>query len=377
MSIPKLQKQIEAHRQARDRLTGDLAAAHASINAADASLPALEEARAERRQILARAMVSKKTADTKSLDAKIQNLEAQHQAAQAVADTAKDALAIIASGIAIAENDIEESTQQVKQTVSTALISEYESGLDDLVGAFNGPAKAAVERIVSAQRAWDHAARTLGLGKFPGRAQEIIDGIRAGVKVPWQGSRLADPAIAAEYTADYKDYLYAPGWADELSPGFADEQVAKLVGDLRSSGIECAEFRPYQPDTPEKMLKVRIKRGSIQSNPKVKRSPATHSIVDRTPVTYSMGEDMMLDEATARRLRWDGSPGKMGCSVLIYGEDAMDEPVPDEETPRRIEMVKPDQPRVTAIDPQGRGDGYRGFSHNLDLSSYPESDDRG
>ena len=94
------------------------------------------------------------------------------------------------------------------------------------------------------------------------------------------------------------------------------------------------------------------------------RNPATDEVISSEPVVFNRGEDAVIDESLARRLRatlprpW----------VLIHGEDEIPEPV-DPTDDNRVELVDERKPR--RISPhQSLQEGYRGNFHALDLGGY-------
>ncbi len=363
-AISKLLGQIEAQRVSIDRLRSDYDAAEKARDSGTAHVAELEALKAQRRTLLAEALVAKKAANTATIDAKIANTEQQHTAAQLAAANAGDQLEIVREGIEIAETELSAMTEKLAETVASEMMSRYEQALEkyrETVDALG----VNVAELVAINNAWNHVDRSIGLRDFPGYSQTILEGIRStGVRVPYTGSRLADPAVAAGYTMDYKDFLYVPSWADAKTFGFADDQTSKLIDELKDAGVPCAEHIIKTPSRPARQLKVRVIRGSISVPGGVVRRPNTEEVVSCPLHNYVAGDDATLDETDARNLRSSGV-------VLIHGEDKMPEPAPPTSAPRRVEaFVDQGDVYLDSTEVGSRGDTYVGFRSALDLGGY-------
>lgn len=363
-AITKLLSQIEAQRASIDRLRSDYDSAQKARDSGTAHVAELEALKAQRRTLLAEALVAKKAANTATIDAKIANTEQQHTAAQAAAANASDQLEIVREGIEIAEAELSALTVKLAETVAAEMMSRYEQALEqyrETVDALG----VNVAELVAINNAWNHIDNSIGLGNFPGYSQNILEGIRStGVRVPYTGSRLVDPVVAAGYTDDYKNFLYVPSWADAKTFGFADDQTGKLIAEIKSAGVPCAEQFIKTPPAPAKQLKVRVIHGSVSAAGPVIRRPNTEEVVSRPEHTYVVGDDFMVDESDARNLRSAGM-------VLIHGEDRMPEPAPPTSAPRRVDaFIDQGEVYMDQTETGSRGDSYVGFRSAIDLGAY-------
>jgi hypothetical protein len=354
-SIQKLLSQIEAQKKSIDRLHADHTAAQSTIENAGAHAATIADLKRERRRIMAEAMIAKKTANTASVDVEIANAEALHSAAHAAANTARDAIDIIAEGERIAQAGMDGLQEQLREAIAVEIVSHHDIAQQKYLAAV-AALEEGVSGMVAAQRAWQYARTSLGNVPFPGHGEMVLDEIRTkGLRVPHTASRLADPIIASQYTPDYPNYWYLPAWADPLTQGFADDETRSIVASLRAAGIDCDLPRTAPP--PEKQVKVRILRGTVQASDKVIRSAASGEIIKATSVSFGPGEDVLLDESMARKMR-------ANRLVAIHGEDEM--PSDDAGGPIRIDASPPKE----SLNGRGNEDLTGSYRYPLDLSAY-------
>jgi hypothetical protein len=349
-------------------LQADLDSTRVTADGAAQFLPKLEELRLERRDIMAKALIGKKTPDTKTIDAKLQTVEAQAQAAQESAQAARDAISIIAHGIDLEQAELDGLHQQRRDAIRSVIIARHDEATAKYAEAVTQLGDLAAQ-MVAAERAWKHVITQVmdvdGRGEFPRRGLRVLEDIReTGVRVPASASRLADPKIAAEYGDSYERFWYLPKWADPQTLGFADQHVAEIVDGLRDAGIDADPFTPYAPPAPQPQLKVRVIRGVIQAAPKVQRDPETGRVISSEVVEFREGEDVMLDESEARVLQ-------RGRLVAVHGEDPMPELKPQGATVDVDGSLPKDERNRHAWTPEPRQE-YAGHHHKMDLSGYPD-----
>ncbi|WP_322008279.1 HlyD family secretion protein [Paraburkholderia tropica] len=357
-NITKIKNKIADQHKAIERLTADRAAAQAAIDGADAHLETLEQLKAQRRTLRAEALIAKKTANTSAIDAQIANAEKQHEAAQTAAETSRDALDIYDEGLRIAEAELNSLSEQYRAAIAAEIMAQHDAGLAKYLAAV-AAMEEGVAVMAGAEQAWRHARASLDHAAFPDRGSRVLEDLRSnGVRVPYTASRLADPKIAATYTPDYPDYWFHPAWADPLTEGLGVREAAALVDELRKLGVDCEE--PARPVPAVSRIKVRIRKGTINADPEVIRSAKTGEVVDRREVSFGPGEDVLIDEPTARYLRERNM-------VLIHGEDEMPELTADAVSPKVIAPVPEDAPRtVELFAPRD----YQGNFHRLDMSGH-------
>jgi hypothetical protein len=359
--IQKVISKIDAQQKTIERVQADRDAAQATIHAADAHVATLDDLKAQRRRQLAEAMVAKKTPNTTTIDAQIENAERQHAAAQAAASTARDALAIYDEGVRIAEGELDSLRDQLRSAIAAEILAHHDEGVEKYTAAV-AAMEEAVAGIVAANRAWVHASTALGNQPFPAHGERLLTQIReVGLRVPYTASRLADPRVAEEYTKDYQSFWHPPVWADPLTPNFALDRTADLVDSLIKAGVACEPIQ--RPAPPEREIKVRIKKGTINTGAKVLRSAETGKIISTESVSFEEGDDVWLAESDARRLKAQGM-------VLIHGEDEMPPPKaqPDPNAPRVVDMSPPSDSHANVLRP-GNAE-YAGHFHKMDLSAY-------
>jgi prefoldin subunit 5 len=329
-TVQKIVSQIEAQRKTISRLQSDSLMFADSISGVDKHLEALENTKAERLHIQAEAMISRKSADVKAIDAKIDHLQSQHDACRETATTATESLKIIQAGIAIAEGHLPVLEEQLADAVSSEILARHQAAQERYVTAV-AAIEEAVTGLVASHRAWDQVANQLGLPVFPEHGQMVLAELyKKGLRVPYTHSRLSDPVVAAEYRSDFKNFWHAPKFIDPLTKGFADDAVQEIVDALQESGVHCGDLQLYVPPKPEKQLKVRVVMGSVEVQ-EIERDPENGSIFSKKSVYFDRGSDCMLAESEARNLRANGI-------VIIHGEDAMPSPPPRATEPERVEM---------------------------------------
>ncbi|EKS73147.1 hypothetical protein BURK_001730 [Burkholderia sp. SJ98] len=365
--VKRIVSLIEGKRKTLERLQADLNNYRATEDGSDQFLPQLEELRLERRDILAKALIAKKTPNTQSIDAKLQTVEAEHAKAREAAQSARDAMSIVAHGIDLENAELEALQQQLKGAIRSEIVARHDEAAAKYADAVTQLGEV-VAQMVAAERAWKHVVTNVmdenGNGsEFPRRGVRVLEDIReTGVRVPASASRLSDPKVAAEYGDSFDRFWYLPTWADPATLGFADEEVSEIVSGLRESGVEAREFVGYRPAPPEPQLKVRVRRGVIQSAPKVQRDPETGHVVTSEPVEFREGDDVYLDESQARALQ-------RGRMVYVHGEDDIPEPS-SVGGPVEIDAALPkEEARRPSWKPEQRRE-YTGNHFPLDLSAY-------
>ncbi|WP_374625064.1 hypothetical protein [Pandoraea sp.] len=361
-TIKKLQDQIEAQGKSVQRLAQDYETTQQVIDNANAHAAAVEELKKQRRRALAEALISKKTANTSTIDARISNEEALHESAQKSAATARDTLEVIAEGQRIAEVELEDLKTRLRDTICDEIVAQHDAARDRYVAAVVA-LEEAVAGMVAAERAWHCARPAIGAVDFPARGIQVLSDIREkGLRVPHTASRLADPKVASEYTPDYPNYWYLPTWADPKTEGFSDQQTCDFVKMLRTAGVECTD--PLLARVAERQLKVRILRGTVSTGIKVLRDARTDTVISsKLAETFGPDEDIYLDESTARNLQ-------AKRVVAVHGEDEMPEPKPGITSARVIDASAPPEDKRAGyrVGPVTRE--YAGNFFSLDMSSY-------
>ncbi|WP_186172942.1 hypothetical protein [Burkholderia gladioli] len=357
-AIQKIKDKIAAQHKTLERVTIDRDAAEAKIGGANAHLAALDDLKSQRRRALAEAVVAKKIANTTTVDAQIENTEQLHAAALAAAEAARDALGIYDESLRIATAELEGLEEQLRDTIRAEILAYHDAGLNKYLAAIAAMEEGVAE-MVAADRAWGHASAALDHSPFPARGAQVLADIRAtGVRVPHTASRLADPAVASEYTPDYPNYWFHPAWSDPRAQGFADQRTADLVDSLIAVGVECTA--PVRREPPEKKIKVRILKGSIQAAPKIVRLAATDEIISSDSVIFNVGEDVLIDESLARRLQ-------ANRMVAIHGEDPLPSREPQSTDKQTVNASLPKERHVWKPGHHGE---YAGHFHRIDMSSY-------
>jgi hypothetical protein len=366
--IKRLTGAIAQKHETIARLKTDLANAQTqavSGNQHDAQLEALH---AELRDVKARAYVANKTADTKSLDAKITSVEEQAKAAKELALAARDANAIIERGISLEEAELESLSEQLKVAIRGEIIARHDEAAEKYAAAITDLG-VLVAQMTAAERAWKHVTFNImnpdGSGcDFPRRGLKLLEDIRAtGVRVPVSASRLADPKVAAEYLPGFERFWYLPKWAHPTMLGFGDKQAAEIVDGLRKAGVETEPFNEYVAPIPERQLKVRIRRGEIHGEPKVERDPETDKVISTEVVSWKQFDDLLLDESQARMLQKAGQ-------VAIHGEDPLPTPRPAG-VQGTVDAALPEREKRHEWKPQQPSE-YKGNHFPLNLSAYGE-----
>ncbi len=336
--ITKLLGQIDYQVAAIARLQDDWAACEVSINGECAHVEKIEALKAQRRTLSAEALVRKKAVNTATLDARIESAVNLHNAALASGEVARDAIVIIAEGIEIGETELENLRGELAQAVGAELMTRHDCAMRKYLDAV-ASLEEGVTDLAAVSHAWGNADPSLRLGKFPGKSETVLDGLRsAGVKVPWSESRLADPKVAAEYSDDFRNYMFPPKWVDARSLGLGDEQAVKLVDELRQAGLPFHPISIAQQPLRPKQVKVRVIRGTIPVLGLPVRHPGTDQIISTRSTSYRPGDDCLLDESDARRFREAGL-------VLIHDLDTMPEPPPPASEPRRIDARAGERPQ--------------------------------
>ena len=360
--IEKLVGQIDAHKKTVERLELEQIGTRSAGASVEIQKVDLDEMRAERRQLMAQAMVSKKPPAISSLDAKIANAEAKLAATEEEVIAAAEMHTIIIEGIALAKADLLATEQKLSRAVAEEILAGHDEALEKYLAAVVA-LEAGVIGMVAAQRAWGCVSYIVCGNGFPGYGSQVLEDIRTkGVRVPWSSSRLADPSVAKEYFPNFRDFWFVPAWADARTPGLADVSLSEIIECLRQAGLDCPAVIPYTPAPAERMLMVRVVQGTVALPPIIQRDPTTHEVKTRQPVSASRGDDFEVKETDARHLRQLGM-------VMIHGEDELPEPAtsPDEAT--RFEAQVPRRRFGPGVDLDIKS-SYRDNSHQLDLSTY-------
>ncbi|WP_257811675.1 hypothetical protein [Burkholderia glumae] len=317
LNLKPLSTKIDKNAETITRLQAEREQAEATAASACNYDEAIAERYAERQRVMATALVLKRKPDTAKIDAEIEQLEALRATAAAAANIARDALPIYDNAIEIAQSEIVTLQAERKQAVIDHIMETHDAAQKRYLDAVAAMESAVVE-MVGAELAYRaiFKIRPEAENAFPGRGQQILEDIRkAGVRVPWDHSRLKDPAIAEEYTGDYREHWYLPAWAAYEHKGIGDTCATQLVSDAIAGGFPCA---PYvgQASKPPKMVKVRIVSGTI---PLIKRrliSAKTGAIISNESINYGPGDDIELEEPHARQMAADRR-------VVIHGEGVM------------------------------------------------------
>ncbi|WP_186108146.1 hypothetical protein [Burkholderia gladioli] len=301
--IKSLSSKIDKNVETIARLQAEREQAEATIALAGSHDDALAERQAERQRLMATALVLKRKPDTVKVDAEIEQFEALRAKAMAAADVARASLPIYDNAIEIAQSELAALLAERKQVVVDHIMATHDAAQKRYLEAVAAMESAVVE-MVGADLAYHSIfkIRPEAENAFPGRGKQVLEDVRkTGVRVPWDHSRLKDPAIAQEYTDDYRNYWYLPQWAAYEHKGIGDTCATQLVADAIAGGFPCAAYVGQAPQ-PEKMVKVRIARGTIPITVNRKLSPASGAIISSETRTYGPGDDLEIEEVFARQL---------------------------------------------------------------------------
>ncbi|MEB2544349.1 hypothetical protein [Burkholderia cenocepacia] len=324
--IKSLSTKIDKTRETISRLQAERDQAEVTISAVDSHDESLTERKSERQRQLATALVLKKKPDTSKIDAEIEQIEALRTAAIAAADASRAALPIYDDAIRIAQTELAEFETDRRAAVTEHIIETHDAAQKRYLDAVAAMESAVVEMVGAdlAYRAIFNIRADAEIG-FPGRGKQVLEDVRAtGVRVPWEHSRLKDPAIAANYTDDYRDYWYPPAWAARELKGIGDDCASRLVSDIVSGGYPCNAYVGHVEKI-EKTVKVRIVRGTFPTTVSRKLSPVSGAIISSEKHTYMPGDDIELEETHARQL----VEARM---VVIHGEGEL--------PPSRVELAR-------------------------------------
>ncbi|PLZ02562.1 hypothetical protein CY652_10650 [Burkholderia sp. WAC0059] len=312
--VAQLTKQIAAQQQIITGLTADRELAERAIAIVEERTAIIDSLREQRHTLQAETLASGKTADTSNFDTQISNAEAQHAAAVAAARAAAESIVPLDAAVELAKNALADLEGQRAAALEAAIMTEHEIHQGRYCEAV-AALQACVEGMAGAERAWRLLLNKLPGDHFPGRGLDVIEDIRArGVRVPWEFSRLKDPAVAAGYTDDFRNYWFVPVWAAAERQDIGMKDADDIVNAARRAGFPGDDLvtAPTEPEVP-KMVKVRVKRGIIRADSLIKRHPATGAVVSKITRSYEVGDDLELEEATARQLHILGH-------VVIRGE---------------------------------------------------------
>lgn len=313
--LKTLTSQIEKAQAAHQRAADERRQAIETIESEGRHDEVLTQLRVQRTEALGRALVLKRKADTTKIDADIQSLEQQRAVAIEAANVARAALPIYEAGIRIAQAEVSNLLAERRAAIEAHIMASHDAAQARYLQAV-ADMESAVAEMVGAEAAWHTAFGSEQPEAFPARGKQILDDIRtAGVKVPWDHSRMKDSSVRAEYTDDYRDHWYIPAWAAPENQGFGDACAARLVEDIRSAGVDCSGYVGYQKPAAAKTLRVRIIRGTISGPQSVMRSAATGAIISRKSVSYIAGDEAEIEESLARKLAAAGQ-------VVICGEES-------------------------------------------------------
>ncbi|WP_429497453.1 hypothetical protein ACQUFY_16775 [Robbsia andropogonis] len=313
--IKSLTTQIDKARATLARLESEQQQAQEAIDAGDRHDAPLRTLEAERVRAKALALVLKRKPDTAKVDADIQQLEAERDAARAAATVSVAAMPIYEEGLQIARIELRNLEVERVSAVQAHIMAAHDAAQKRYLEAVTAMESAVVE-MVGANVAWTKVFNAPDAPKFPGRGKQVLEDVRnTGVRVPWDYSRLKDPAIAAGYTENYRDYWYQPAWADVSQKDVGDTVAAGIVSELIAAGLPCSPYVGHAVKT-ERQVMVRIVRGSMHFETDLKRHPQTGEIISKRTVQYGPGDDLELTELEARRLVKNGT-------VAIHGEGAL------------------------------------------------------
>ncbi|WP_186122649.1 hypothetical protein [Burkholderia gladioli] len=312
--IKSLSSKIDKNVETIARLQAEREQAEATVALAGSHDEALAERQAERQRLMATALVLKRKPDTVKVDAEIEQLEALRATAMAAADVARASLPIYDNAIEIAQSELAAFLAERKQVVVDHIMATHDAAQKRYLEAVAAMESAVVE-MVGADLAYRSIfkIRPEAENAFPGRGKQVLEDVRkTGVRVPWDHSRLKDPAIAQEYTDDYRNYWYLPAWAAHEHKGIGDTCATQLVSDAIAGGFPCAPYVGSAP-TPQKMVKVRIVRGMISQPGKRLIAAKSGEIISQESLRYSEGDDIEIEETHARQMAADRR-------VVIHGE---------------------------------------------------------
>ncbi|KHK58132.1 hypothetical protein PI86_10995 [Burkholderia sp. A9] len=320
----------------------------------------VENLKANIRSVKAEALVVGKQADTTGLDQQLVNAEDQRVNAVAAAQTSIEATAVIDAGIELARAALTDLEEEAKQLVADAIMETHDDAQRRYLEIIDQMAEC-VQTMAGAHQAWILMLGNDPKWPFPGRGAQVREDVLThGLRVPVEYSRLNDPTVAEEYTADYRDLWYPPAWADKPARSLGEATAEELVSAVRGAGFECVEFKLEPAPVPEKQVAVRVLRGTIPVTKHLKH-PATGEIVSSTSKSYGPGSEIEIAESSARHLRSTGF-------VSIVGED--DEPGPSDSDPKQSDSARiPHLPEQFDL-VQSRHDSYSGAFHALDTRAY-------
>ncbi|NHV27682.1 hypothetical protein [Burkholderia sp. D-99] len=312
--IKSLSTKINKNRETISRLQTEREQAEATIAAATNHDEPLAERRAARQHLEATALVMKRKPETAKIDAEIEQLEALRTVATTAADVSRAALPVYDDAIQIAQAELAEFETERRAAVTEHIMETHDAAQKRYLDAVAAMESAVVE-MVGAELAYRAIfnIRADAENVFPGRGKQVLEDVRAtGVRVPWDHSRLKDPAVSREYTDNYRSYWYLPAWAAYEQKGFGDTCASKLVSDVMSGGYPCGAYVGHVEKVEQKVT-VRVARGTISVHGGRLISAATGAVISNKSITYVVGDDVELDETQARRWAAAGS-------VVIHGE---------------------------------------------------------
>ncbi|WP_028226723.1 hypothetical protein [Paraburkholderia ferrariae] len=359
--VKSLSKKLDGARLALQRVGTELQQVRETAGSAEQHESKLADLLTERQTILVRALVAKKTADTAKIDSDIATAEAQ----LAAVSVARDALPIYEQAVQQAREDVAAIELQRREAVEAHIVARHDAAQERYLQAI-ASMESAVEEMVGAHAAWELMCRNGNASEFPCRGRKVLEDLRSeGLRVPWNLSRLKDPAVAAQYTDNFRNFWYVPAWADSKSIGFGDSTAAKLVNDARDAGHDCREYVGAKAPVPDPMVMVRVNRGTISTS-EIRLDPLTHGVAQRRSLQHGPYSDVELPEKFARQLAASGV-------VVIHGEGPLPErSVRLKEEPLRVEM-KPQNPHGPIHRRQSMTANYSGFyGEDYGLSNYPD-----
>ncbi|MDS0802832.1 hypothetical protein [Burkholderia cenocepacia] len=333
--IKSLSTKIDKNRETITRLQGEREQAEATIAAASNHDERLAELQAERQRLQATALVMKRKPDTAKIEAEIDQIETLRATAIAAADVSRAALPVYDDAIRIAETELAEFEADRKTAVIEHIMETHDAAQKRYLDAVAAMESAVVE-MVGAELAYRSLfnIRADAVNAFPGRGKQVLEDVRTtGVRVPWDHSRLKDPTVAQEYTEDYRSHWYLPAWAAREHKGFGDVCASQLVSDVKSAGYPCTTYVGHVEKV-EKKVTVRVARGTIHIHGGRLISAATGAVISSKSITYSVGDDVEIDEPHARQLAATGS-------VVIHGEGKL--PLSRTELARGVEIPRTEE----------------------------------
>ncbi|MGF6481990.1 hypothetical protein [Paraburkholderia sp. JPY419] len=226
---------VERIREARTviaRLNADRARCDAVAQTGDTYAQEVKALRAERQQAQAMALADGIEADVAGIDARIASHAREHAAELDRAEAARQAIAILDTRIAAAEDGLGALLDEWLAHCETVLLAQLDAAEEryaQALEAIAGP----VAQLEALAQMWEDLYHRALPAKGRSRLRENLRGVPA-LRVVWTHSALANPEIASRYDpGTYREgdglrERFQPTWLAEDYEDFAQPEIAAL-----------------------------------------------------------------------------------------------------------------------------------------------------